>query len=934
MNIPSSSQPAQPSPNNPQPKQSSSWMLLGNDISAWLSQHIFAIVVTGVFVAASILRWIGLALRHIRSNTNGLSLNLQQALPMQPFHGTHMHGSLPQAQTSTSRHDVNVLEQFVHLLESMFFARTPAMLLVCAIALLAVIGIAQTRFGSRRAGFALLFTGIIGSAIGLLACVIVTQSFPEWARLQRIPIILSPMTVILGMTMTISSYESLLWKRRIVLLGYVLAGTGLLFSGNPGDYCTLAVAIIGHITGIVMHHYGIRASRSTTSPSAAATSARTLRASEVSVASDPMAYVPANNSYSQPKTKSRAQWWHGTDYEIRRLFAAIQLILAIGPLIAITSPSHAGILTDLGWFMTADTENITLLNTCMTNTSTTSCLVLSGLHHLTLLSAGIRIILPIVAMIMVAWGLYHGKRLAANVSMAFNAFTGLFAVLSYLVFPSITDIDKHLTFHSVVPTSAALLTTLPPLLVAVAIACNLTHFRNTTARSRIRGGLIALASTLIGISAVYIAFGLANRHAFHPTATFSKLLIDIVHTLLPAGFADHIPAVLRPASSSASILGLVLTSTAWLSIVIVFIVWFRNTAEKNDRDRGQVNALVELGGESMSFMTTWEGNRYWFSPSGRCAVAYRVLYGIALSVTGPFGESHEYERALRGFTHFCEEHSWSPAFYAVHDTQRRQLEDMGFSSIHVGTEMVVIPDEWQTKGKKWQDIRTAINKAKRDGIVDVYTTYDAAGWQVQQQIVDISEQWAQLKALPEMKFTLGGIEELRDPRVTVLYAVDPQGTILGVTSWLPTYREGHVIGWTLDFMRHRTDAPNGIMEFLIARMAERLRDENAANPDEAVAFMSLSAAPLAGMDEHTDAQADNEIIEHALQIVADIMEPAYGFKSLFFFKRKFQPEADPIFLCYPDSAKLAQIALAVVSSYVPDLNASQITEMIKTMRSA
>jgi lysylphosphatidylglycerol synthetase-like protein (DUF2156 family) len=64
------------------------------------------------------------------------------------------------------------------------------------------------------------------------------------------------------------------------------------------------------------------------------------------------------------------------------------------------------------------------------------------------------------------------------------------------------------------------------------------------------------------------------------------------------------------------------------------------------------------------------------------------------------------------------------------------------------------------------------------------------------------------------------------------------------------------------------------------------------------------------------------------------MEPAYGFKSLFFFKRKFQPEADPIFLCYPDSAKLAQIALAVVSSYVPDLNASQITEMIKTMRSA
>ena len=88
------------------------------------------------------------------------------------------------------------------------------------------------------------------------------------------------------------------------------------------------------------------------------------------------------------------------------------------------------------------------------------------------------------------------------------------------------------------------------------------------------------------------------------------------------------------------------------------------------------------------------------------------------------------------------------------------------------------------------------------------------------------------KALPEMGFTLGGVDELIDPRVRLLYAVDGNGKVLGVTSWLPTYRDGKVIGWTLDFMRHRTDSVNGIMEFLIARMAERLRD------DDSVEFMS------------------------------------------------------------------------------------------------
>ena len=129
-----------------------------------------------------------------------------------------------------------------------------------------------------------------------------------------------------------------------------------------------------------------------------------------------------------------------------------------------------------------------------------------------------------------------------------------------------------------------------------------------------------------------------------------------------------------------------------------------------------------------------------------------------------------------------------------------------------------------------------------------------------------------------MGFTLGGVDELVDPRVKLLYAVDADGKVLGVTSWLPTYENGKVVGWTLDFMRHRTDSVNGIMEFLIARMAERLRDEGE------VRFMSLSAAPLAGMSGEGHEQGESAVLDHVLQMVADIMEPAYGFHSLFRFK--------------------------------------------------
>ena len=62
----------------------------------------------------------------------------------------------------------------------------------------------------------------------------------------------------------------------------------------------------------------------------------------------------------------------------------------------------------------------------------------------------------------------------------------------------------------------------------------------------------------------------------------------------------------------------------------------------------------------MSFMTTWEGNSYWLSPTGKSAVAYRVLNGIALTCTGPFGEPSEWMDDLTGFTQYCVERSLSP----------------------------------------------------------------------------------------------------------------------------------------------------------------------------------------------------------------------------------------------------------------------------------
>ncbi len=96
-----------------------------------------------------------------------------------------------------------------------------------------------------------------------------------------------------------------------------------------------------------------------------------------------------------------------------------------------------------------------------------------------------------------------------------------------------------------------------------------------------------------------------------------------------------------------------------------------------------------------------------------------------------------------------------------------------------------------------------------------------------------------------MGFTLGGMDELMDDDVLCCAAVDGDGLVHGVTSWLPVFEDGSVVSWTLDFMRRREDGFPGVMEFLIASAVLELRSS--------VEVISLSGSPLA--KEPADAAA-------------------------------------------------------------------------------
>ena len=75
---------------------------------------------------------------------------------------------------------------------------------------------------------------------------------------------------------------------------------------------------------------------------------------------------------------------------------------------------------------------------------------------------------------------------------------------------------------------------------------------------------------------------------------------------------------------------------------------FRRPALPQDQaDARHARAILEAaGGSNLAWMTTWPDNEYWFSPSGRSVVAYRVHASVALTLGDPVGPEDEH-RASR-----------------------------------------------------------------------------------------------------------------------------------------------------------------------------------------------------------------------------------------------------------------------------------------------
>ncbi|MFQ4147327.1 DUF2156 domain-containing protein [Arthrobacter sp. LAPM80] len=754
-------------------------------------------------------------------------------------------------------------------LSTLFLSTNIASMLLGVVVLGVVFGLAETTLGTLRAGALFIASQLVAVVLysGLLEWG--TAAGIDWPTGMNRATLLGPFAASVGTLMAASQAISLLWRRRLRVL---IVATSIMLSVYVG-HAQHVFILLAALAGLALGRLFVKA-----------VGEGVLRRS--------------------------------TTREVRTNLAMVVAVFAVGPVAAAVAHGAEGPLAVLRTWITGQDPTLPQWHaSCLDATAACHSLV----NNLGFMGPGghLLAVMPMVLLLVCAEGLRRGNRLALWAAVYLHLLIGLVAAFYFQVFAGLGLSMR--SGHRTLSISESVWELLPVVLVPIVIAALLVarrrHFPVDPDPALRRRSLVFVTVALLALIGLYAAAWFAEGNEDSRLGLVG-LVAGIPRIVLPFPFPFSYAASVYPHGFFSQLLFGLGGSVFWvLATVSVLAVFLSRHRRSGPTDRIKAAELVRRGGDSLSWMTLWENNQYWFNTNGTVAVAYQAHSGVALTVGGPVGEPVDFETAMDEFLDFCTHESLTACFYSVTEGPADVLERRGFRRMPVAAETLLDIQTMNFKGKDWQNVRTALNKAEKLGVTAHWCTYSELTGGQRTQVNEISEDWVSGQALPELGFTLGGLEQLKDDNVQLCLAIDDTGRIHAVTSWLPVFAEGEVVSWTLDFMRRNAGAFNGVMEYLIAQAVHHFK--------ETVEYISLSGSPLA------NSQEEGSSLGRILGLLARTLEPVYGFASLANFKQRFKPRHRSMYLMYPDPLSLPAIGRAVGEAYMPNVSVRSVAKMLR-----
>jgi lysyl-tRNA synthetase class 2 len=337
------------------------------------------------------------------------------------------------------------------------------------------------------------------------------------------------------------------------------------------------------------------------------------------------------------------------------------------------------------------------------------------------------------------------------------------------------------------------------------------------------------------------------------------------------------------------------------------VLWLRTpqpVGRLSDADEDRLRALLDREGDrdSLGYFALRRDKSVVWSPSGKAAITYRVVAGVALASGDPIGDPEAWPSAIAAYRQLVERSGWVPAVMGCGERAAATFHRVyGLAALPLGDEAIVDLDRFTLEGRAMRGIRQACARLERDGYaVRVRHVLDLTPDETA-EIKDAAQRWR--GDAVERGFSMA-LSRLGDPADgdCLIATATRDGSLCGLLHFVPWGSTG----LSLDLMRRDRAAANGINELMITAVARSC----SGSP---ITRVSLNFALFRDPLERGERIGAGPLLRARRRVLL-VASHWWQIDSLYRFNAKFQPQWHPRFISFPSVRDLPRIALAALEA--------------------
>jgi lysyl-tRNA synthetase, class II len=343
-----------------------------------------------------------------------------------------------------------------------------------------------------------------------------------------------------------------------------------------------------------------------------------------------------------------------------------------------------------------------------------------------------------------------------------------------------------------------------------------------------------------------------------------------------------------------------LVSLTLLSAVWVFLRSARNEDAWTAARELTIRRLLATydGADSLGYFATRRDKSSVLSRHGDAVLTYRVIHGVSLASGDPVGDPRHWDEVIADWKGQARRFGWIPAVLSASEEGAKSYAAAGLRPVRMGDEAVLDPDRFSLDQPAMTPVRHAVKRARRAGISVAFHRQGAIATAELAEITEAAERWRGDE--PDRGFSMA-LNRPGDPAdADALHAVarDADGALQAVLSFVPWGRAGV----SLDVMRRRPDAPNGVVELVVTELLRQ-------GPELGVRRVSLNFCMFRSVYAEAARLGAGPLTRLNYSVLGRL-DRFWQLERLYRSNQKYQPEWRPRYLCCESRVALPLAALA------------------------